>query len=241
MKKIKNILALAGACLLTAFWGSVGVVMSFLSVRHLIKCSVRPWGKTVLWICGVKLDVTGVENLPPGPFIVMYNHQSSFDIPAFSAALPFEWRAVMKKEVASVPFIGWVCVLSGQYFVARDGSVGDTNKVREIVRKIKEGPSVLIAPEGTRSEDGNLLPFKKGGILIALLSKVPVVPMIIWGGGNVRKKGSYELNSGTRIKISILPPIEIEDYPKGKAGSERLESVLRERMVGEIEKIRGGR
>ena len=183
----------------------------------------------------------GIENFPDGTFIVMFNHQSSLDIPVFSAVLPFEWRAVMKDEVASIPFIGWVCALSGHYFVARDGSVGDTNKVREIIRKIRKGPSVIIAPEGTRSEDGTLLPFKQGGFLIASLSRVPVVPMIIWGGKDIRKKGSYELNTDRDIVVRILPPIDTASFPKGKEGGEKLESVVREEMLREIEKIRGRR
>jgi len=169
MNKVRSILAIIGLSFFTAFWGSVGVIASLFARGHIIKLSVRPWGKTVLWACGVRLNVNGTENFPDAPFIVMFNHQSSFDIPVFSAVLPFEWKAVMKREVASIPFVGWVSALSGHYFVARDGSVGDTNKVREIIRKIKKGPSVVLAPEGTRSEDGELLPFKQGGFLMASL------------------------------------------------------------------------
>lgn len=237
MKKTRSILAIILSSFFTAFWGCIGIVVSLLASRHLIKCSVRPWGKTVLWACGVRLDVEGTENLPDGPSIVMFNHQSSLDIPVFCAVLPFEWKAVMKNEVASIPFIGWVCKLSGHYFVARDGSVGDTNKVREIIRKIRKGPSVVIAPEGTRSEDGTLLPFKQGGFLMASLSRVPVVPMIIWGGKDVRKKGSYELNTDRDIVVRILPPIDTASFPKGKEGGEKLEGVVREEMLREIEKI----
>ena len=241
MRKIRSVLAIILLSLFTAFWGSVGIVVSLFANRHLIKCSVRPWGKTVLWACGVRLDVEGIENFPDGPFIVMFNHQSSLDILVFSAVLPFEWKAVMKNEVASIPFVGWVCTLSGHYFVARDGSVGDTNRVREIIRKIRKGPSVIIAPEGTRSEDGVLLPFKQGGFLMASLSRVPVVPMIIWGGKDVRKKGSYELNTDRNIVVRILPSIDTASLPKGKEGGEKLESVVREEMLREIEKIRSKR
>ena len=241
MKKIRSIVAIILLSLFTAFWGCVGIVASLLANRHLIKCAVRPWGKMVLWACGVRLDVEGSENFPDGPSIVMFNHQSSLDIPVFSAVLPFEWKAVMKNEVASIPFIGWVCSLSGHYFVARDGSVGDTNKVREIIRKIRKGPSVIIAPEGTRSEDGTLLPFKQGGFLMASLSRVPVVPMIILGGRDIRKKGSYELNTERDIVVRILPPIDTASFPKGKEGGEELEGVVREKMLCEIEKIRDRR
>ena len=237
MKKTRDILAIILSSLFTAFWGSLGIVTSLFANRHLIKCAVRPWGKTVLWACGVRLDVEGTENFPDGPFIVMFNHQSSLDIPVFSAVLPFEWKAVMKNEVASIPLVGWVCTLGGHYFVARDGSVGDTNRVREIIRKIRKGPSVVIAPEGTRSEDGTLLPFKQGGFLMASLSRVPVVPMIIWGSKDVRKKGSYKLNTDRDVVVRVLPPIDTTSFPKGKEGGEQLEGVVRESMLLEIEKI----
>lgn len=238
MRKVRTGISLFFSVLLTAFWGSVGMVVSLLCVRNLIRISVRPWGRTVLWTCGVRLEVSGAENLPSEPCIVMYNHQSSFDIPAFSAAVPFEWRAVMKNEVARIPFIGWVCSLAGHYFVARDGSAGDTSRVREIVRKIKRGPSVMIAPEGTRSEDGELLPFKKGGFLIASLSRVPVVPMVLWGGKDIRRKNSWELNTGGTIRVSFLPPIDTGSLPPGRRGGDMLEAAVRERMLSEIEKLR---
>ena len=237
MRKIRSILAIILFSLFTMFWGCIGIAASLLANRHLIKSAVRPWGKTVLWACGVRLDVEGIENFPDTPSIVMFNHQSSLDIPVFSAVVPFEWKAVMKNEVASIPFVGWVCTLSGHYLVARDGSVGDTNRVREIVRKIRKGPSVIIAPEGTRSEDGMLLPFKQGGFLVASLSRVPVVPMIIWGSKDVRKKGSYELNTDKDIVVRILPPVDTASFPKGKEGGEKLEGVVREEMLREIEKI----
>ena len=241
MNRLRSVMGIILSSLFTAFWGSVGVFVSLLSVRHLVKYCVRPWGKTVLWACGVRLEVEGAQNFPDAPCIVMLNHQSSLDIPIFSALLPFEWRAVMKNEVASIPFIGWVCVLSGQYFVARDGSIGDMNRVREIVRKMRNGPSVIIAPEGTRSEDGELLPFKQGGFLMASLSRVPVVPVVIWGSRDVRKKGSYELNTNRDIVVRVLPPIDTSSLPSGKKGSEKLEGIVREEMLREIEKIRVSR
>ncbi|NIS76902.1 MAG: hypothetical protein GTO00_04655, partial [Deltaproteobacteria bacterium] len=82
------------------------------------KYAVRPWGKYVLKGCGIRLEVEGEENIPKEPCIIMYNHSSSFDIYAFSAGVPYEWRAIMKDEIADIPFVGWVCKMTGQYFVA---------------------------------------------------------------------------------------------------------------------------
>lgn len=215
---------------ITIIFGSLGVLFALLDKSRVSRLSIRPWGKYMLKGCGIELEVKGIEHLYVQPSIIMYNHQSVFDIFAFCAVVPVEWKAVMKSEVASIPCIGWVSRLTGQYFVARDGSSGDLSQVKKICDKIRNGPSVLIAPEGTRSEDGNLLPFKKGGFVIALRSGVPVIPMIITGGYNLKVKNSYKINSGT-MKVTILEPINLENMGRGRVGREKLESIVRERMI----------
>ncbi|MGI9554051.1 MAG: lysophospholipid acyltransferase family protein [Thermodesulfobacteriota bacterium] len=220
----------------TTFWGLLGLIFALFSNYMAITYAVRPWGKTMLWAWGVKLKVEGLENLPEGTSMIMYNHQSSFDILAFSAGLPLEWKAIMKKEVLHMPFVGWVSKLSGHYFVSRDGSAGDTKEVKKIVSKIKSGPSVLVAPEGTRSMDGKLLPFKKGGFLIALLAGVPVVPIVIWGGLNIRKKDQFKVESNKNMFIKILEPIDVSKLPRGRRGREELEHRVRSMMEEIINK-----
>jgi 1-acyl-sn-glycerol-3-phosphate acyltransferase len=179
-----------------------------------------------------------VENLPKEPSIIMYNHQSSADIFAFSGFLPVEWRGVLKKELAKVPFVGWVTKAMGHYFVERDGSGRDTQEIRRMVEKIRSGPSVLIAPEGTRSPDGSLLPFKKGGFVVAMYAKVPVVPMVIIGGKEVMPKGSMKINPGS-MKMKILPPIEVKNLPSGREGREELMRLVREVMERALQQEEG--
>jgi 1-acyl-sn-glycerol-3-phosphate acyltransferase len=213
----------------TTFFGIIGIILAVISPPASIKYAVRPWAKSVLFSIGVKLDVQGLDNVPDEPSIIMYNHQSALDILAFIAALPIDWKAVMKKEVGNMPFIGWVSKLAGHYFVARDGSERDTKEVKKIVTRIRSGPSVLIAPEGTRSKDGRLLPFQKGGFLIAMLAKVPVVPMVITGGLKLKSKDSKVLKQGT-MKVEILPAIYIDNLPSGKEGREELMRLVRSQM-----------
>ena len=167
----------------------------------------------------------------------MYNHSSSFDIYAFCAGMPIEWLTIMKNEVGEIPIIGWVCKLMGQYFVSRDGSSGDLQMVKEIAEKIKHGPSVLVAPEGTRSEDGNLLPFKKGGFVIALRAKVPVVTMVITGGRDISSKNSRLIKPGV-MKIKFLEPIYVDKLQKGRAGREELEKLVRDQMEAVLKEQR---
>lgn len=226
--------------LVTIIIGSLGVILSILVPKKVIKYGTRPWGYYLIKGCGIRVKTEGLENIPDGPCVIMYNHQSAIDIPFFCGFLPIEWRAVMKDDVAKVPFVGWVSKLTGQYFVARDGSKRDTEQVKNIAKKIRNGPPVILAPEGTRSPDGKLLPFQKGGFVIALLARVPVVPVVISGGHEIMPKGSLCINPGM-MAMKIFPPIDVINLPQGKAGREQLESLVRDAMMkglGEYETIR---
>ncbi|MGH7885807.1 MAG: lysophospholipid acyltransferase family protein, partial [Thermodesulfobacteriota bacterium] len=238
---IKSWIANIVIFLITAFWGTLGIFASFWGSKASVDFCIRPWGRTIIKSFGIKLDVEGIENIPRNcPSLILYNHQSAFDIVAFSAVIPVGWKAVMKRELLFVPFLGMVAKLSGHYFVKRDGSVNDTKQVREIVKDLQTGTvSVVIAPEGTRSEDGKLLPFKHGVFLIASLSGVPIVPMIIWGGKDIRPKNQLkiDLDKTRKMTIRVLPAIDPKDFPKGKNGREQLEIVVRNLMENEIEKI----
>ena len=219
--------------LYTVFFGSYGIVLAIISPPSAVKYAVRPWARMILFTAGVKLDVEGLENIPEEPSIIMFNHQSVFDIFAYMAVLPIDWRAVMKKEVGNMPFIGWISKIGGHYIVARDGSERDTKEVKKIVSRIKEGPSVVIAPEGTRGKEGSLLPFQKGGFLIAILARVPVVPMVITGGLDIMPKDTRMLRPGT-MKIRILPTINVTDLPSGREGREELMRIVRSQMEEEL-------
>ena len=136
----------------------------------------------------------------------------------------------MKDDVAKIPFVGWVSKLTGQYFVARDGSKRDTEQVKNIAKQIRHGPPVILAPEGTRSPDGKLLPFQKGGFVIALLARVPVVPVVISGGHEIMPKGSLWIDPGS-MSMKIFPPIDVKNLSQGRAGREELESLVRDCML----------
>jgi 1-acyl-sn-glycerol-3-phosphate acyltransferase len=226
--------------LLTTFFGIYGLVLAVIAPNAVSRYAVRPWARFLLLSVGVKVDVRGLENIPKEPCLLMYNHQSIFDVFSYMSVLPIEWKAIMKRKVGKMPFIGWVAVISGHHFVSRDGSASDASEVRKIVRKIKDGPSVVIAPEGTRSPDGKLLPFQEGGFLIAMMAKVPVVTMVIQGGLERRSKVSRGIVPGT-MKITIFPQIDVTKLPKGKEGRQELIRIVRSQMEGVLnQKDNGG-
>src|SRR3972149_323412 len=186
-----------------------------------LKYFVRPWSNLILRVCNIKVQLEGLENVPKGPCLIMFNHQSYFDIFAFAATLPFDWRAVMKKELALVPFVGWVAKATGHYFVSRDSSIRSFQEIDKVAKRIRLSPPVLIAPEGTRSLDGKLLSFKRGGFVLAMRAEVPVAPMVILGGKDIMPKGSMTIKPGN-MKIKILPAIDVKSLPSGNLGRAEL-------------------
>jgi 1-acyl-sn-glycerol-3-phosphate acyltransferase len=215
--------------LYTIAFGIPATIVSFILPDKVLKYFIRPWSNLILRTCGVKVMLEGSENLPKEPCVIMFNHQSYFDIFAFAGALPIDWRAVMKKELSQIPFFGWVAQATGHYFVSRDSSIKSLQEIDKVTERIRSGPSVLIAPEGTRSNDGRLLSFKRGGFFLAMRTGVPVVPMAILGGKEIMPKGSMKINSGY-IKIRILPPINVKSLPSGKIGREELSRLVKEAL-----------
>lgn len=224
------------ASVATFVFGSIGLVVSLFSQDLVIRFAVRPWGKAVLASCFIRLRVKGVENIPPEPSIIMYNHQSAFDIPALTASLPVDYRMIMKNEVLMIPFVGWLSKAAGHYSVARDGGGGDTKQLKVMSRGISEKKQTLVfAPEGTRSATGRLLDFKKGGFLIASVSNAPVVPMIIWGGKDIKKKSGWVFKPGGSMSVEFLPPLRPDKSLAGRKRIEKLEREVRDAMLAKVE------
>jgi 1-acyl-sn-glycerol-3-phosphate acyltransferase len=171
-----------------------------------------PWVKAVLWVSGVKVKVKGVENVDPHlPRIYMSNHQSWFDILALFLALPVDFKYMLKKELLRIPVFGVAVWRARHISIDRGNPRKAFESVQKAVEKIKSGYSVLIFPEGTRSPDGHIQPFKRGGFRLALQAGCDIVPMAIVNSHNIVPKGSMRVKKGT-IGINIGEPIPIKDY-----------------------------
>lgn len=170
----------------------------------------RLWSRIILSLSGVKVDVIGLENLPLGsPIILASNHQGAFDIPALQVHLPIQFRWVAKKSLFKIPVVGWSMSLAGYISIERKHAGKAYRSLEAAANKIKAGTSVLIFPEGTRSMTDELLPFKRGSFLMALKSRVPMVPVSIKGTRDIMKKGSIFIRP-TRVKIVIGKSIPTE-------------------------------
>ena len=135
----------------------------------------------------------GLEHLQEeGPYIFMSNHQGSYDIFALLGYLPFQFKWLAKKELFSIPILGWAMTAAGYISIDREGTRETVEAMNKAAQKIREGMSVVIFPEGSRSPDGSIQPFKKGGFTLAVKSKVPIVPIAIAGSREIMPKDQID-------------------------------------------------
>ncbi|MBN2284198.1 MAG: 1-acyl-sn-glycerol-3-phosphate acyltransferase [Deltaproteobacteria bacterium] len=172
----------------------------------------RFWSRLNLMLSGVSVKVEGLEKIDRNQsYIVMSNHQSHFDVWALIAFLPLQLRWVMKKELRKVPVFGYCCDRMGHIYVDR----GDSEKARESLQvageKMRAGASLFFFPEGTRSPRKEMLPFKKGGFVIALATGMPILPISVKGGREILPKNSIKIMPGEMI-ICIHDPLFVDEY-----------------------------
>ncbi len=189
------------------------------------------WCKGLLKILGIKLEIIKEKELPKENYIFMSNHQSQLDIPILEKVLePYNIRFLAKKSLFKIPFFGWGIKALGYIPVQREDPKEGFKSVLTCIEKLKKGYSLVIFPEGTRSKDGNLLPFKLGGFIIPIKSKKKVVPIAIWGTKNILPKGSVWLRSlEKKIKVYIGEPISTDVF--NSKDKEKLSQLVREKIL----------
>jgi 1-acyl-sn-glycerol-3-phosphate acyltransferase len=195
----------------------------------------RLWGKSALWAAGARVRVEGLDRVPgEGPYIFMPNHQGMYDIFALLGHLPFEFKWLAKKELFSIPILGRAMAATGYISIDRTGTRETVEAMNDAARKIRDGVSVVLFPEGSRSPDGSIQPFKKGGFSLALKSGVPIVPVAISGSREIIPKDSYTIRPG-EIRIRIAPPVQTRE--KGTKDRSSLMEEVREELVKEFAMI----
>jgi len=170
------------------------------------------WSPVLLWAGGGRLSVQGQEHVnPKRPTIYVSNHQSTIDIPTLFMALPVDVRFVAKKQLGYVPFLGWYLHLAKFPLVDRRNRSRAIASLEEAGKRIRSGANIIVYAEGTRSEDGRILPFKKGSFALALKAGVPICPVAIEGSGKLMPKNSWNITPG-EIKVKIGAPIDVTAY-----------------------------
>ncbi len=230
--------------ILSVFYSLLGIVISLFdrtggkSVHFWVAV---PWAKAILWGCGVKVDVSGQENVDPGrPRIYMSSHQSYFDIFALLSHLPVDFKFILKRELMNIPLLGPAMKGAGYIPIDRGDPRKAIKSMNEAAERMRNGASVLIFPEGTRSSDGRLQPFKSGGFHLALKSGCEIVPVGIAGSYRIVPKGSFRVNKGS-FTLRIGRPISTVGYSKRQ--TEHLMGEVRKAMLalmGQEEAAGGG-
>jgi len=236
---VRKILSFISLIISTIFLSTVFIIVSLFDRKgeriHRIR---RFWAGLHLKVCGVHVSLKGLDNIKKPPYIIMCNHQSALDIYALLSSLPLPFKWIAKRQLFLIPFIGWVMKSAGDISLDREKPREALKAIEAAVRKIREGTNIIIFPEGTRSKDGTLLPFKKGGFSLALRAGVPILPIGICGTNRLQPKGSFiPLEKGV-IYINIGEEIYIAD--KGRAAKTEVMNTVRAEIERLVETRRKG-
>jgi 1-acyl-sn-glycerol-3-phosphate acyltransferase len=196
------------------------------------------WARVVLKVGGVTLQVTGLERVDfhRGSYIYVSNHASLFDIPSILAGIPDQIRIIYKKELERIPIFGWG-LKYGKTYIGIDRKKGQDaiQSLEEAATKIREGASVILFAEGTRSNDGHLQPFKRGPFNLAVRARVPIVPVAISGSYVVLPAHTFRIRPGT-VTVTLSEPIDIPEV-NGKETElqlrDRVHSVIQQHLQQE--------
>jgi 1-acyl-sn-glycerol-3-phosphate acyltransferase len=175
--------------------------------RRLSLWCMRTWARSMCWAAGVRVVVHGAEHIVPGRGTVYAsNHVSWFDICAIASVLP-RYTFVAKAELRRVPIFGWGAEACGVVFLERENRASAFEAYRSVAKKVAEGLSVIVYPEGTRGDSYTLRPFKKGPFVLAIAAKAPVVPVAVVGTREILRKGAWRVQPGV-VHVHLLPPVE---------------------------------
>jgi 1-acyl-sn-glycerol-3-phosphate acyltransferase len=167
----------------------------------------RWWARAVLGSAGVTVRAHGYAALDPKqPYVVMPNHRSTMDIWAVLLAVPVPLRFIAKKQLGQIPLFGWAMKAGRFIFIDRQNNASARRSLEQAAARVREGVSVVIFPEGTRSTTGRLGPFKMGAFHLAIGSGAEVVPVAIRGSAALMPRGSARIYPGV-VDIEIGTPI----------------------------------
>ena len=204
-----NLFLLVGSILL----GSLAILGSWVPPRgNWMFAMARLWSLLLLRASLIRVEVRHLGELTPGAsYVFLANHQSLFDIPVLLSTVPSQVRMMAKRSLFRIPVFGWALAAGG--FIPIDR--GDRSTARQsfaaALARIRGGTSILLFPEGTRSLTDTLLPFQRGGFLLALKTGLPIVPVGIRGTRAIQRKGVWTIRPGT-VAVTYGAPIDCAAY-----------------------------
>jgi 1-acyl-sn-glycerol-3-phosphate acyltransferase len=194
--------------------------------------SLRLLGRLLIRVHLQKLHIRGFENIGrSGPYIIVANHQSLIDIPLVSY-IPLDTKCMARADLFRIPWVGWTLRMSREISIDRKDPRNAARAMRHCVKVLRAGCSVLIYAEGTRSPDGNLLPFSEGPFQLAIREKIPVLPVVIDGTGRNLGKNDLLFQRTHPMSLRILKPVPVEGWGVKQAGD--LRDFVRDTMAAEL-------
>ncbi|MFH0959568.1 MAG: lysophospholipid acyltransferase family protein [Pseudomonadota bacterium] len=186
------------------------IVSLFTSSGTLTYTMMRWWAILVSTPMGLKFSLKGAENVQSGQsYIITPNHQGNTDILALLTKLPLRFRWVIKKELLRIPVFGWALGATGAIALDRSNREASIESLKKARHKLLNGWCMLIYPEGTRTPDGKLLPFKKGPFMVAIQTGLPILPVTTNGAFRILPKKKLAFRPG-HITVTIAKPIPTE-------------------------------
>ncbi len=193
----------------TIFYGSISFLVSFFEQAGRAQMKMaHAWGRSLVFFAGVRVKVEGLDKVDPNTgYVFVSNHLSYMDTPVVLSSIPGQFRFLAKRGLFQIPFLGTYLKRGGHIPVPREDPRAAVRALTQAAETIREhGISVLIFPEGGRSEDGALQPFKEGAAYIAIKAGVPVVPMALIGTRQIMAMGSATLRRG-QVRLRIGAPL----------------------------------
>lgn len=222
--------------LITLGLGIIAITGAFFSKTGNFPHKIaQTWARQLLYVGGIRVAVKGMEHLEPDrSYIFMANHQSNFDIPVLLGRLPAQFRWLAKVELFKIPVFGSAMKGCGYISIDRSDRKRAFASLAQAAKTIRTGTAVMIFPEGTRSKDGKIKGFKKGGFVLSVDAGVPIVPILLKGTFEIMPKGSLVVRRRP-VTMTICPPIETADYTR-KTKDQLIEKV-RTTMMSQLEAL----
>jgi 1-acyl-sn-glycerol-3-phosphate acyltransferase len=192
----------------------------------------RALARINLW----RVRISGRENLAAGQaYAIVSNHQSLADIPVIShLAVDAKW--LVKAELFRFPLLGWMLRMAGDIPVERSDRRRGAKALLQSARFLRQGCSIVCFPEGTRSRDGQVLPFSEGPFQLAIREQVPVLPLVVVGSATVLPRDSWIFGARQDVRLHVLKPVSVEGWDVKR--SAELRDAVRRLIVEELERRR---
>lgn len=196
------------------------------------------WARSIIAITPIwKMKADGLENIDRSKnYLIVCNHQSMLDILIVAAKLPLCFKFLAKKELFSIPFMGWFMSLAQYIPVDRANRTSRHHALIDIAHWLKKRASVLFFPEGTRSLDGQIHEFRSAAFKLARDSHVEILPVVLDGTGDALPKHSWILKKRVQFHLSVLPPVNMADV--GDSHIDAVRDRVRDAMIHRLKEIR---